>query len=285
MRFFDDDRRSEDDDTHPVGYGSPSTLSRFRKGQSGNPSGKPGAKKTSATLFRRALLQPVLVKQGGRRRKVTKLQVVATQLVNKAMQGDYQATRLLLSHCSWLHAELTEPMRQRRGLSPEVTAAIRKALAGRLDDNGTALDSEPSGAEHATDREKPEVQTQEKEKRTGPYEVGFGKPPVQSRFRKGQSGNPAGRPPMAKTFARLVKRLLLEKVSITENGCARTAMRLQVIFEQMVNRAALGNARFLKLLLEYIPSVDIVLARNRKPPKNLVQIIYKRLYESTYPDN
>ena len=76
-----------------------------------------------------------------------------------------------------------------------------------------------------------------------------------------------------KTFARLIRRLLLEKIRITENGCPRMVVRLQVVFEQIVNRAALGNSRFLKLLLEYIPSVDAVLGHKRKLRKNLVQIL------------
>jgi Family of unknown function (DUF5681) len=33
-----------------------------------------------------------------------------------------------------------------------------------------------------------------KKLRGGGYQVGYGKPPVHSRFRKGQSGNPRGRP-------------------------------------------------------------------------------------------
>lgn len=106
---------------------------------------------------------------------------------------------------------------------------------------------------------------------------------MQSRFRKGLSGNPAGRPSATKTFARLLKQLLLEKVRVTENGCPRTVVRLQAIFEQIVNRAALGNSRFQKLLLGYISSVDLGLARNRKP-KNLAQIFRKRFLEEMNSD-
>lgn len=285
MRSFDDDRWSEDDDGYQVGYRRPPKDSRFRKGRSGNPSGQPGANKHSAVLMKKALLQPVLVKQDGRRRRVTKLQVVATQLVNKATQGDYQSIRLLLSYCSWLHSELTEPSRQRGGLSPEVGAAIRRALLGLPDEADSVVKEKPSSAERAPIALTPEVQPKEEEKGTRPSEVCFGRPPVQSRFRKGQSGNLAGRPPMVKTFARLIKRLLLEKVRITENGCPRTVVRLQVVFEQIVNRAALRNSRFMKLLLEYIPSVDIALDRNRKPPKNLNQVIRRSLYESKDSDD
>ena len=34
---------------------------------------------------------------------------------------------------------------------------------------------------------------------TGDYEIGRGKPPRHAGFKKGQSGNPRGRPPAAKT--------------------------------------------------------------------------------------
>ncbi|MGB8412193.1 MAG: DUF5681 domain-containing protein [Candidatus Binatus sp.] len=163
--------------------------------------------------------------------------------------------------------------RQFGGLSFEEGQAIRRALLGIRDEAGSVAKENPSSAEHAPVAVTTEVQPQEEEKRIRPSEVGFGRPPVRSRFRKGRSGNPAGRPPAVKTFARLIRRLLLEKIRITENGCPRTVVRLQVVFEQIVNRAALGNSRFLKLLLEYIPSVDIVFGRKRKLRKNLVQIL------------
>ena len=31
-------------------------------------------------------------------------------------------------------------------------------------------------------------------RKSAPYQVGYGKPPVHAQFRKGQSGNPGGRP-------------------------------------------------------------------------------------------
>ena len=285
MRSFDDDRWSEDDDESRVGYGRPPKRSRFRRGQSGNPSGKPGAKKNAAAFLRKALLQLVLVKQDGRLRRVPKFQAAATQLVNKATQGNYQSIRQLFSYCSWLHSELTEPSRQLGGLSFEEGQAIRRALLGIRDEAGSVAKENPSSAEHAPIAVTPEVQPQEEEKRIRPSEVGFGRPPVQSRFQKGRSGNPAGRPPAEKTFARLIRRLLLEKIRITENGCPRTVVRLQVVCDQIVNRAALGNSRFLKLLLEYIPSVDVVLGRKRKPRENGVQILRKALYESINSDD
>jgi hypothetical protein len=45
-----------------------------------------------------ALKERVIVSENGRRRKVTKLEAILKQLVNKAAQGDHRATRLLLAH-------------------------------------------------------------------------------------------------------------------------------------------------------------------------------------------
>lgn len=40
------------------------------------------------------------------------------------------------------------------------------------------------------------------------YEVGYGKPPQRTQFKKGQTGNPKGRPKGATTFAEAAMREL-----------------------------------------------------------------------------
>jgi hypothetical protein len=44
------------------------------------------------------------------------------------------------------------------------------------------------------------------------YEVGYGRPPKHTRFRKGQSGNPKGRPKGAKAFNTIVRETLTTKL-------------------------------------------------------------------------
>ena len=52
----------------------------------------------------------------------------------------------------------------------------------------------------------------------GDYEVGYGKPPRNTRFQKGQSGNPSGRAPGNKNLKTLLIDTLNEPVVVTENG-------------------------------------------------------------------
>jgi Family of unknown function (DUF5681) len=81
---------------YPVGYGKPPEASRFRKGRSGNPTGRPKGRATLATVLQRALAARVTVTEHGRRTRKSKLEIALTQLVNKAAGGDLGATRLLV---------------------------------------------------------------------------------------------------------------------------------------------------------------------------------------------
>jgi len=83
------------------------------------------------------------------------------------------------------------------------------------------------------------------------YEVGYGKPPRHSRFAKGQSGNPQGRPGGAKNFSTLLTEALNELVAIAENGARQRISRCQVIIRQLVKRAEKGDLRAAKLVLDF----------------------------------
>lgn len=53
------------------------------------------------------------------------------------------------------------------------------------------------------------------------YTVGYGKPPRHTRFQKGQSGNPRGRPKGARGLKADLRAELSERVRVTENGRTR----------------------------------------------------------------
>lgn len=86
--------------------------------------------------------------------------------------------------------------------------------------------------------------------RAGHYEVGYGKPPKHTRFQKGRSGNPRGRPRGSKGWITLVREAVSAKVEVRENGRPlRKITKLEAAVTQLVNRAAGGDLRALALLL------------------------------------
>ncbi len=89
----------------------------------------------------------------------------------------------------------------------------------------------------------------DKEKNEREYEVGYAKPPKHTRFQKGRSGNPKGRPKGSKGFDAIVQHELEAPVEVRENGRVQKISKREVIIKQMVNRAAAGNQRATELLL------------------------------------
>jgi hypothetical protein len=81
---------------YEVGYGKPPRHTRFKKGQSGNPRGRPSGSKNLATVLSEALNELVIVAENGGRRKITKRQAIITQLVNQSAKADWRATKILL---------------------------------------------------------------------------------------------------------------------------------------------------------------------------------------------
>ena len=90
----------------------------------------------------------------------------------------------------------------------------------------------------------------------GDYEVGYGKPPRHTRFVKGQSGNPRGRPYGAKNLSTLLDEALNEPVTVTENGGRRRVSKRQAIITQLVNRSATADFRAIKLLLDIVRDIE-----------------------------
>jgi len=88
------------------------------------------------------------------------------------------------------------------------------------------------------------------------YEVGYGRPPAEGRFKKGASGNPRGRPRESRNISLLLEQELSSKVSVNENGRRRTITKLEGMVKQMVNRALAGNDRAVRLILEQTSGID-----------------------------
>ena len=88
------------------------------------------------------------------------------------------------------------------------------------------------------------------------YEVGYGKPPRHTRFRKGQSGNPRGRPKESKNLATLLKEALNEPVIVAKDGGRRKITMREAIIKQLVKRSATADLRATKILLDLVCDIE-----------------------------
>jgi hypothetical protein len=80
--------------------------------------------------------------------------------------------------------------------------------------------------------------------------VGYCRPPKHSRFQSGQSGNSGGRPLGVKSLSDMVRKIVGQKVTVTENGRARRIPRLEAILLRAASEASRGDAASLRLLLQ-----------------------------------
>jgi hypothetical protein len=112
---------------YEVGYGKPPRHAGFHKGRSGNPKGRPKGSKNLATLLTEALDEKVQVTEDGKRRRVTKRELVIKQLVNKSASADLRAIKQL--------TDIVERAERRTGDSPAalpppaLTAADEEVIA------------------------------------------------------------------------------------------------------------------------------------------------------------
>lgn len=95
----------------------------------------------------------------------------------------------------------------------------------------------------------PELTEQEKPKE-GDYTVGYGKPPVATRFKPGKSGNPNGRPKAAKGLSTIVRDTLTQKVWVRTSAGERRISRIEAALHKTIELAMKGNPRALAQLIK-----------------------------------
>ena len=78
------------------GYGKPPTAARFKKGQSGNPAGRPRGSKSLMTHLGDTLAEKIQVREGDKVRVMSKGKAVAAKLVNGGLKGEIGALRKLV---------------------------------------------------------------------------------------------------------------------------------------------------------------------------------------------
>lgn len=77
------------------------------------------------------------------------------------------------------------------------------------------------------------------------YDVGYGKPPKETRFGKGQSGNRKGRPPGSRNFATDLDEVLSSEMTVLEHGRKKKVSAQQAMMLRLREKALMGDARAL----------------------------------------
>jgi hypothetical protein len=94
----------------------------------------------------------------------------------------------------------------------------------------------------------------------GNHEVGYARPPLRSRFKKGQSGNAKGRPRGSGSIATITNKILGEKVSVREGDKVWLISKMEAIVRGLSLKALKGDqkaiATMLALAQEHIQSEE-----------------------------
>jgi len=85
------------------------------------------------------------------------------------------------------------------------------------------------------------------------YEIGRGRPPKATEWKKGQSANPGGRSsPRSISLLEMIDKLLSMPVKVTVNGVSKRVAVLKVILEQLWNKGVEGDRRAMAVFLRWL---------------------------------
>jgi Family of unknown function (DUF5681) len=115
--MMSEDGLPDDVEESDVGYRKPPRTTRFTRGRSGNPAGRPRGRHREAP-YEAVLGQMVKIREGGAERQVTAAEAFLLQLTKRALEGDDTAARASFA--------VIEEARKRPGVSqPQVSVIIR----------------------------------------------------------------------------------------------------------------------------------------------------------------
>jgi Family of unknown function (DUF5681) len=121
----------------------------------------------------------------------------------------------------------------------------------------TAPPRQPQWSRPPASRERPGM--------PGDYEVGYKKTPRHTRFRKGRSGNPNGRPRQARNLLTDLHEELQQRITVREGGTERRISRQRAVIMRLLDKALQGELGAMAKLLDLVLRHEGVAAERCAP--------------------
>ena len=113
------------------GYKNAPDHSKFKKGQSGNPKGRPKGAKGIKTLLAKELKASITIKQDGKTRRIRRSEALAKGLVNDALHGRDRPRETVLRYADAI--EQDSQQREAQQLAEDDQAILDRYFERRLE--------------------------------------------------------------------------------------------------------------------------------------------------------
>jgi hypothetical protein len=128
---------ADERDDYEVGYGKPPKERQFKKGISGNRKGRPKGSKNLATLLNEIASELIPLTEGGKSKKVSRLEGVLRIQMNSALKGDPRAIKDTVQ--MYRAFELEQIGEEHTSVPHERDEMAMKRILKRMQQNHTTL--------------------------------------------------------------------------------------------------------------------------------------------------
>ncbi|RYZ89795.1 MAG: hypothetical protein EOP06_08805 [Proteobacteria bacterium] len=127
--------------SYRIGYAKPPEATQFKKGTSGNPKGRPKGSKDLNSMISQLLNTKIEVTDAwGRKKRLTKLEAIFTQLLNRALKGDHRAVKEVLALAPQIEQvqakEVLDANEVRQALLARLLSIKERRAAQKSENNG-----------------------------------------------------------------------------------------------------------------------------------------------------